>query len=121
MKGVKEMEKNRMYQLYELRDEMKKALSNLSAVEESERALADIIAKSEKAEEFEDFCKGLAHNWTGYAADRDTMSGRLAKIEGLIRLYEEKNESSELVASVVTALLEGIGATKDEPEEPQEA
>lgn len=108
------MDKNCMYQIYELRDEMKKAIANSEAVEESEKLLVATILDSKNADRFQDFTKDLSSNWPGYESDRTHLRSRLKKLNRIIEKYEAKDESSELVKEIVSLVLEGIGAVKAE-------
>ena len=114
MRKEKEMEKSRMYQFYELRDEMKKAIENSQAVEESEKALVAIIIASNQGERFKDFTKGISENWKRYESERTALKSRLRKVEKLIEMHEKRDESSALVNEVASLVLEAIGATKPE-------
>ena len=108
------MAKSRMYQIYELRDEIKKAIDNLSAVEASEKKLSAIIASSPEGKEFEDFTKGLASNWPGYESKRVALNTRLRKLSQIISMHEAQDESSAMVDDIVSLVLEGLGAVKPE-------
>ena len=108
------MEKNRMYQLYELRDEIKKALINSKMVEDSERKLVKIIFESKEDKQFSDFIKSLTENWKEYDRNRLELTTRLKKLEEIISRYEDQTGESKLIAEVVSLTLEAIGATKPE-------
>lgn len=108
------MDKNRMYQLYELRDEIKKALENSASVEASEKLLSKILSESEHAEAFKDFVKGLSSNWDKYEENRKELSARLAKLDEIIEGYEKKDEMSAKIAEIVSLTLEAIGAVYTE-------
>lgn len=106
------MEKNRMYQFYELRDEMRKAISNSETVERSEKELVAVIIGSQKAEGFKDFTKSLSENWPRYENERLTLKSRLKKVEDIIARYEKRDEESALVSEIASLVLEALGAVK---------
>ena len=108
------MEKSRMYQLYELRDEIKKALINSQTVENSERKLVKIILESKEEKEFADFIKSLSSNWKQYEHDRLELNTRLEKINKLISYHEKQDDNSKLVDEIVSLTLEALGAVKSE-------
>ena len=105
-----------MYQLYELRDEMKKAISNSQMVEDSERLLVKIILESKQEGQFQDFIKSLTGNWKDYEHNRLVLNTRLGKINKLIEYHEKQDDNSKLVDEVVSLVLEALGATKPEKE-----
>lgn len=111
------MEKSRMYQFYELRDELKAAIQNLDKVEESEKLLVATLIGSPAAKNFEEFTKGLSLNWKRYESDRMTLRGRLKKVEKIIEAYEKRDETAKIVDEFVSLTLEAIGATKTQKSE----
>lgn len=110
------MDKNRMYQLYELRDEIKKAILNSQAVEDSERSLVKIILEAKAEKEFQGFIKSLTENWKDYEHTRLVLNTRLQKIEKLIQMHEKQDDTAKLVDEVVSLTLEALGAVKPEKE-----
>lgn len=110
------MEKNRMYQLYELRDEIRKAITNSKVVEESERNLVSVILEAKKENEFASFIKSLTENWKDYEHSRLVLNTRLQKIEKLISMHEKQDDTSKLVDEIVSLTLESLGAVKPEKE-----
>lgn len=113
------MSKSRMYQFYELRDEMKKAIANSEEVERSEKSLVAIIIASPQAKEFEGFVKGISSNWPRYESERTALRSRLKKVERIISMHEAQDENSSLVGEVASLVLEALGAVK--PEKKSEA
>ena len=113
--------KSKIYQLYELRDEIKKAIANLDSVELSEKELAAIVAESGKGEKFKEFSQGLQDNWKNYEQNRMTLRTRLKRIERVISIYEGKGEQGKLAEEIVTCVLEAIGAAVAEKEEEAKA
>ena len=79
--------KNRIYQLYELRDEIRKALINSKSVEDSERVLVAIINQSQEAEMFKDFTASISKNWPDYETQRTKLNTTLEKINYIISLH----------------------------------
>lgn len=102
--------KNRMYQLYELRDEFKKAITNSKLVEENEKALVRVILQSKEAESFKDFIKSLTSNWKDYEQQRTNLNTKLQKIDYLISLHEKNDEQSKFSDNVISLVLEILGA-----------
>lgn len=107
--------KSRMYQIYELRDEIKKAINNSNTVEQSEKRLVALIIEAKGELEFKDFIKDIQANWKEYAATRLELNSRLEKIERIIKLHEAQDDHSPVVNEVVTLLLESFGLAKAEP------
>lgn len=105
--------KNRVYQLYELREEFKKAIANSQAVEDSERLLVKIIFETKYDQTFSEFIKSLTANWKQYEKQRANLNAKLEKINYLIQLHEEQNEVSDNAVSLV---LEILGADAPEKE-----
>lgn len=108
------MRKSRMYQFYELRDEMKKAISNSETVEQSEKALVAVIISSPQAEGFKDFTKSLSENWPRYESERVQLRTRLKMVEEIIARYEKRDAESDLVSEIASLVLEALGATRPE-------
>lgn len=108
------MAKNRMYQLYELRDEIKKAIVNSTMVEDSQKKLVQVLIESKHDAEFQDFIKGMTQDWKQYDHDRLVLKERLEKVEKVISMYEKKDEKSEIVIEVVATVLEALGIAKAE-------
>ena len=106
--------KNRIYQLYELRDEMRKAVLNSKLVEENEKALVSIILKSDKADEFKDFVNSISKNWPDYELQRNNMNTKIKKIDYIVSLHEKKDEQAKLVDNIVSLVLEILDAVAPE-------
>ena len=103
--------KNRIYQIYELRDELKKALSNVELVEGQEKLLVSILIGSPHFKQFEDFVNGTKANWKEYESQKASINSRLKVVEHLISLHEKKDEK---VDEIVSLTLEALGAVKPE-------
>ena len=110
-------EKNRIYKIYELRDEMRKALNNLDFVEGQEKLLLSILSTNIHAPEFEEFIKATKTNWAEYDMQRANLNTRIEKCNKLIALYEKKDETSKIVSEVISLVLVGMGL--DDPEKPK--
>lgn len=106
---------NRMYQLYELRDSLKEAVKNLTTVKTQQKHLVQIVTSSKYKEELGEFAKGVTEDCKGYENKIKSYEERLALADGLIKLYEARDEKSVLVAKVVTELLEAMNLIVDEP------
>jgi len=106
--------KNRIYQLYELRDEFKKAIANSKLVEDDEKALVKVILESKDAEKFTDFVKSITSRWKDYEQQRIKLNTKLQKIDYLIELHEKKNDESKFSDNIVSLMLEILGAEAPE-------
>lgn len=106
------MAKNRSYQIYELRDEFKKALDNLDFVEEQERKLAIVVSASNFAGEFKDFLNSLKENKKNYENQRAALKTRYDRANELIKLREDREHNGALVDDVISLTLEVLGAAK---------
>ncbi len=116
MKGerIKMETKNRVYQIYELRDEIKKALKNIDFIESQEKLLVSILISSPQHESFKDFIKGTQKNWENYETQRIDLNERLKRLEKIISLREENKENRQLIDEIVSLTLEGTGSAKPE-------
>lgn len=106
--------KNRVYQIYELRDEIKSALKNIDGVESQEKLLVSILVGSPHHEAFKDFTKATQKNWENYANQRIDLNERLKRLEKIISLREDPKMDRKLIDEIVSLVLEGTGAVKAE-------
>lgn len=106
--------KNRVYQIYELRDEIKKALKNIDFVESQEKLLISIIIGSPQHESFKDFVKETKKNWENYETQRIDLNERLKRLEKIISLREDPKMDRKLIDEIVSLTLEGTGSAKPE-------
>lgn len=103
---------SRMYQLYELRDEIKKAITNSLIVEGSQKKLVSILVSAKANEEFKDLIEGMKADWKDQETKRLEMKSRVDKLDTVIKMHEKQDNTSKLVNEVVTLVLEGLGAAK---------
>lgn len=108
---------SRMYQLYELREELKKAISNSLLVEESQKKLVALIVAGKANEEFKDLITSMQADWKEQELKRLEMKARIDKLDTIIKMHEKQDDTSKLVNEVVTLLLEGLGAAKPQTKE----
>lgn len=106
---------NRMYQVYELRDSLKDAIENVQKLITQQKHLVQIITSSKYKDEMKDFTKGVSADTKGYEAKIESYKERLEKANGLIELYEKRDQNSVLVVKVVTDLIEALNIGCDEP------
>lgn len=101
--------KSRIYKLYELRDELKSGINNITKVIEQQNTLCEIIEASDKKDAYVDFIKGIKSTNKTYANQIETFTNRLNVINGLLELYEKRDDKSELIDSIITATLFALG------------
>ena len=105
---------NRMYQLYELRDNLKEAINNVSGLLVQQNHLVEIISSSKYLDEMKDFIEGISSNNKGYEYKLSSYKERLEKVNYLIDLYEKNDKESVLTVKIITYLLEALNLTVDE-------
>ena len=108
-------EHNRMYQLYELKDNLTSAISNMETVIKQNGLLVESVINSKNKEELKDLIEGLVNDCKHYTEKIDEYKIRLSKLESLISMYEAKDEKSSFVVSIVSILIESFGL-ESEPE-----
>lgn len=101
--------KSRIYKLYELRDELKSGINNITKVIEQQNTLCEIVEASDKKDAYTDFIKGIKSTNKTYANQIETFTNRLNVINGLLELYEKRDDKSELIDSIITATLFALG------------
>ena len=101
--------KSRIYKLYELRDELKSGINNITKVIDQQNTLCEIVEASDKKEAYTDFIKGIKSTNKTYANQIETFTNRLNVINGLLELYEKRDDKSELIDSIITATLFALG------------
>lgn len=101
--------KSRIYKLYELRDELKSGINNITKVIDQQNTLCEIVEASDKKEAYTDFIKGIKSTNKTYANQIETFTNRLNVINGLLELYEKRDNKSELIDSIITATLFALG------------
>ena len=105
---------NRMYQLYELRDEIKTGIENLEKLLPVQEEFLKVINDSGKHDEFEFMLKDWESYHKSLPIQIDNMKFRLELINELITDYEKQDEKSTIISETVTKVLESIGATTPE-------
>ena len=106
-----------MYQLYELRDELKKAKNAILAKEEDERELVKTIFEAKKDQRFANLIKGLSEGWKNTKVDIARINTQIDALNRVIALHEKQDESSELANAIVSDVLIGLGAVYHEEKE----
>lgn len=106
-------EKTRMYQLYELRDNLQEGIANYIALEKDERKLVDLIERSGEADTYKDFIKGLSDNWPKYTNQNKILQDRIDRLNEILSLYEKQDAVGKLVETIVTKLLEALGSVEN--------
>lgn len=108
---------NRMYQLYELRDEIKTGIENLEKLLPVEDEFFKVINDSGKHDKFEFMLKDWEAYYKSLPVQIDNMKFRLELITQLITDYEKRDSNSKIIEETVTKVLECIGAIAPEPDE----
>lgn len=113
--------KNRMYQVYELRDNLIAAIDNMKDLVKNNGLLVESVMNSKNKEELTNFTKALIEDCKEYTKKIDIYTERLDITKGLIEMYEKKDEQSELVVKVITDLIEALGITNEPQNYPTRA
>lgn len=108
-------EHNRMYQLYELKDNLTSAISNMESVIKQNGLLVESVINSKNKEALKDLIEGLVNDCKHYTEKIDEYKIRLSKLESLISIYEAKDEKSTFMVSIISTLIESFGL-ESEPE-----
>ena len=114
--------KSRIYKLYELRDELKSGINNITKVIEQQNTLCEIVEASDKKDQFTNFVEGMKSTNKNYKEQIETFTNRLNVINGLLELYEKRDEKSTFIDSIITATLFALGIADTnnlEKEEPK--
>lgn len=101
--------KSRIYKLYELRDELKSGINNITKVIEQQNTLCEIVEASDKKDAYVDFIKGIKSTNKTYSNQIEIFTNRLNVINGLLELYEKRDDKSEFIDSIITATLFALG------------
>lgn len=105
---------NRMYQLYELRDNLILAIDNIKLVMKQQGILVELIIPSKHHEELKDFTKGIVEDCKSYEKKIKSYEERLEKVKHLICLYEKKDEKSSFMVEIITELIEALNLGVDD-------
>ena len=114
--------KSRIYKLYELRDELRAGINNITKVIEQQNTLCEIVESSDKKDQFTNFVEGMKSTNKNYKEQIETFTNRLNVINGLLELYEKRDEKSTFIDSIITATLFALGIADTnnlEKEEPK--
>ena len=103
------MAKSKIYQLYELRDELKKSKNAILSKGESQKRLTQIIFESKADSEFADLIKAFQEEWKNDEHNIMNLNTRIEALDKIIALHERQDEQSELVNTITTDLLTGLG------------
>lgn len=109
-------QRNRIYQVYELRDSIQSAIINLDLVQKQQGHLVELVMASKYSEELKQFTTELVAQSKEFDSKRLLLNERLEKVNYIIAIYEKKDAESELVTKVISKLLEALGLDKPEPE-----
>lgn len=120
-KQVEKKKHNRMYQLFELKDSLNDAITNLQEVIKSNGLLVETIINSKNKEALKELTTSLTNEVKQYVAKIDEYKDRLAKVEHLISLYTAKDENSQFVVEIVSELIEALGIAADPTPAPVKA
>lgn len=111
---------NRMYQLYELRDEVKAGIENLEKLLPVQEDFLKTIMDSGKYDKFSFMIKDWESYYKSLPIQIDNLKFRLNLINELINDYEKQDEKSKLISETVTKTLECIGAISQNSTEENE-
>ena len=110
MKDSKEYLKNsKMYQIYELRDELKKRKAAIEVKDESQKRLMAIIIGAKADGEFRDLIKGFNDELKQDESEIANINTKVQALNRIIALHEAQDQDTLLVNNVVTDLLTGLG------------
>ena len=101
--------KSKIYQLYELRDELKKSKNAILSKNESQKDLIKIIFDAKAEGRFGDLIQAFQDEWKNDNQNILQLNTRAEALQAIIELYEKQDETSELVTDIVTKLLLGLG------------
>lgn len=99
---------NRIYKIFEMKDELESALKNLAKVKQQQNKLIDILSKDKYQKDFVEFVSGLKESNKNLWEKETILKSKLDKCNQVITLYE--NESTrELVTKIITDTLSALG------------
>ena len=114
-------EHNRMYKLYELKDNLTSAITNMENVIKQNGLLVESVINSKNKEALKDLTEGLVKDCKYYTEKIDEYKVRLSKLESLIAMYEAKDEKSDFVVSIISTLIESFGLDAEPENYPTKA
>lgn len=102
--------KNGIFKLYELRDEMKKGITNIEEVVSQQEELLKVVKASKKSKTlFKEFVTGLEGQIKNTKEEQlVTLHERLDIIETLIKDYESSDNKKQ-TEDLITSLFIGLG------------
>lgn len=102
--------KNGIFKLYELRDEMKKGITNIEEVVSQQEELLKVVKASKKSKTlFKEFVTGLEGQIKNTKEEQlVTLHERLDIIEKLIKDYESSDNKKQ-TEDLITSLFIGLG------------
>lgn len=102
--------KNGIFKLYELRDEMKKGITNIEEVVSQQEELLKVVKASKKSKTlFKEFVTGLEGQIKNTKEEQlVTLNERLDIIEKLIKDYESSDNKKQ-TEDLITSLFIGLG------------
>lgn len=109
------MKNSKMFQLYELRDNLEEAIENLKKFISQQEELIEIISNS-KIEEFTDFLKALNESTQSARFNLNKYENRLSLLKELLSIFEKKDDESEKLDKYVTNLLEILNLAVEQNE-----
>lgn len=108
---------SRMFQLYELRDELPKALENLNRLIDAESYMIEVLKGSDRYEEIKDLVDHFNEDIPNYNNQKAILEHRQEILNGLIADYEKQDEKAHIIDDAITRAFEAIGMTYSTPEE----
>lgn len=109
------MKKSKMFQLYELRDNLEEAIENLKKFISNQEKLIEVVTNS-KIEEFTDFLKALIESTNNAKLNLNKYENRLSLLKELLSIFEKKDNESEKLDKYVSDLLEILNLAVDSNE-----
>lgn len=107
---------SRMFQLYELRDELPKALENLNRLIDAESYMIEVLKGSDRYEEIKDLVEHFSEDIPNYNNQKTILEHRQEILNGLIADYEKQDEKAHIIDDAITRAFEAIGMTYGTPE-----
>ena len=112
---------SRMYQLYELKEELPNAITNLDKIIGAQTYMVNVLKESAGYEQIKELVESFENDIPNYENQKKILLYRQSILEGVLEEYEEQNEKSKLIDDIVTRVFEAIGMTYSEsPEEKDE-
>lgn len=100
---------SRMFQLYELRDELPKAIENLNRLIDAEGYMVSVLKDSDRFEEIKDLVNHFEQDLPNYANQKIILEHRQEVLNELIADYEKQDEKAHIIDDAITRAFEAIG------------